>query len=167
MSKKADAPQPMDATIREEKTGVAKANNQRVCWAIKTLVAEVHALFPETPVKYSDYDGRNTALTVAFDCSELDENTQEVLVSLFRILDTDPRVEDVDFAEDRAFVAMKSNAVTQDSRETFGLNVAYEILTEGEDDAEMGVFGDSVIHGLLSGNNAVAVAPYPYFGGSL
>lgn len=136
MSKKSDAPQPMDASIREETTGAAKVNNQRVCWAIKTLVSEVHAMFPETPVEYSDYDGRNTALAVAFDCSMLNIEEQEILAGLFDALNIDPRVESTDMAEDQAFVTMKSNAVTQDSRETFGLDAAYEILTEGEDTAE-------------------------------
>lgn len=124
---------PMDDGIRERSVGEARPNNQRQCWAIKTLVVETHTLFPETPVEYGDYDGRNTALSVTFDCSMLDETEQVLFTDLLRILDTDERVKDTEVGSDQVYVLMHSNPRTQDSREPFGLDDALSILSDDED----------------------------------
>lgn len=141
MPKKSDAPQPMDPSFREKKVGVVGANNQRVCYAIKTLVSEVRNLFPETPVEYSNYDGRNAALAVTFDCSMLDAAEADEFASLLLLTRTDPRVDEVIVEPDlgaSVLVSMKASARTQDSRESFGLARAWEILTEGESPEDFG-----------------------------
>lgn len=129
---------PMDDGIRERAVGAPSTNSQRVCWAIKTLVAEVTNLFPETTVEYSNYDGRNTALDATFDISMLDADTDRVdAMNLLALLgdpayNVDPRVDYViTSAEDAAvLVSMKASLRTQDSREPFGLADAYEIFAE-------------------------------------
>lgn len=135
MPKKNDKnPQPMDDGIREEATGAPSANTQRVCWAIKTLVAEVHSLFPEVPVEYSNYDGRNTALDVMFDLTELDEAGRTDLANLVEMAVSDERVAHVHIQQEvSVLVSMHPRPRTQDSREPFGLPDAYLILA-GEDE---------------------------------
>lgn len=125
---------PMDPTAPERPEGAPSTNNQRVCGAIKALVAEFHALFPETPVEYSTYDGRNTALAVAFDVSMLSTDEQITLVHLFEAVEVDPRIESVDMAEDQVFVLMRGSLRTQDLRDSFGLADAYSVLVEDDED---------------------------------
>lgn len=126
----------MDPTAREATVGAPAANNARVCYAAKTLVAEVEALFPETPVEYSNYDGRNTALDVTFDLTTLDEEDRATFIALFTLFDfdADPRVDMVIPAHEDAalLVSFKSNAQTQDSRDPFGLDEAWSALTDSE-----------------------------------
>lgn len=135
MSKKKDtAPEPMDARVKEHAVGVAPTNHHRVCWAIKTLVAEFRALFPETPVEYSNIDGRNTALDVTFDLTEVDADEREAAAQLLQLVDTDKRVEDVIVGDkdmkDQVLVSMFSSPRTQDSRAPFGLGDSWVVLTE-------------------------------------
>lgn len=169
MSKKSDEPTPMDASIRERATGTTASNTQRVCYAIKTLVAEMHALFPETPVEYSDYDGRNTALAVSFDLSPLDEETGTTVLALFTLFDfdADPRIASVDADGPVVLISFRANARTQDSREPFGLAEAWEVLTEGDD----GTGVEDVLIGWLDGGvpaQFITTAEgYPSWGGSL
>lgn len=142
-SKPAKAPEPMDDSVREHAVGTAPTNQRRVCWAIKTLVDEVHALFPETTVEYGDYDGRNTALSVAFDLTPLPaEDAQIDLSNLLDILGTDERVSRVVRSDVEVGVSMRSNPRTQDSREPFGLADAYLILSGDDDDEPGWVFED-------------------------
>lgn len=124
--------EPMDAGHPERKEGAPSVNRQRVCGAIKQLVTEVHALFPETPVDYTDYDGRNAALAAIFDASVFDAEDQSLLADLFEAVKTDVRIESVDMAEDQVFVLVRASLRTQDSRDSFGLVRAHEVLTEDE-----------------------------------
>lgn len=128
---KAEAPQPMDPSAPEGAATSLPANHARVCYAIKTLVAEAHALFPEVPVEYSDYDGRNTALSVTFDLTVLDADKAR-FTDLIRTVAVDPRVDEVIVESDQILVGVRPGARTQDSRETFNLDSAWGILTDGE-----------------------------------
>ena len=65
-ARQAQAPEPMDASVPETAEPVVATNHPRVAYAIKTLVSEFQALFPETPVEYSDYNGLNTAMSATF-----------------------------------------------------------------------------------------------------
>lgn len=141
MKNKTKAPEPMDDSVREVPVGTPSTNRQRVCGAIKQLVAEFTGLFPETPVEYSNYDGRNTALDVTFDLTALDEDTDRVdAFNLLALLDdsaynNDPRIDYVlSSQEDGAvLVSMRSSLRTQDLRDPFGLADALSVLA-GEDE---------------------------------
>lgn len=135
-----EAPKAMDDTIRENAVGAPATNRQRACWAIKQLVAEVHGLFPETPVEYSGYDGRNTALSVTFDLTTMDGGESGLFNNLMKILDTDERVAEVITADyDQTFVAIKPGPRTQDVRDSFGLADAWSILVDDDEPVEDGV----------------------------
>lgn len=125
------APEPMDSRITEAKVGSPSSNNERVCYAAKTLVAEAHELFPETPVEYSNPDGRNTMLDVSFDLTALDTNEADELTALLELVKTDARVSDVIVENDTVLISFKASARTQDSRDSFGLADAWYVLTEG------------------------------------
>lgn len=123
------APEPMDPDAREG-TAAPRTNNQRPCWAIKTLVAEVHSLFPETPVEFSNYNGRNTALDVSFDLTTLDNDDAISLIEALALTQNDERVVGVVSEDGALLVSMRANPRTQDSREPFGVVQAYGILTD-------------------------------------
>jgi hypothetical protein len=122
----------MDSNIPEVMVGTPAVNGARVCWALKTLVAEVEELFPETPVEYTNHDGRNTALAATFDLSVLDLDENQMLVDLLTMLPHDPRIADVvsDYDTVSVYVCMKSNPRTQDDKSPFGLGDALEVLEE-------------------------------------
>lgn len=140
---------PMDDGIREEARGVPRANHPRVCGAIKQLVSEVTALFPETGMAYDDLDGRNTSLSVTFDFSALDEDTDRVDASyLIRVLidgayNDDPRIWRGSVSDDgsSAYVLMRSSLRTQDNQNPFGLAEALTVLA-GEDESEGDLWED-------------------------
>lgn len=134
---KTDKNEPMDASVTEAKMGAPAKHTERVCYAAKTLAAEVTGLFPETPVRYSNYDGRNTALDVEFDLTAI--SADEDADALMRLLDAlagDIRIEQVIAEDDSVLVSFRSSARTQDSRETFGLAEAWSILTGDPDDED-------------------------------
>lgn len=137
MAKKDTAPAPMDDSVREVANPTTSTNHPRVCWAIKTLVSELTVLFPEigTP-EYGDVDGRNTALSVTFDCSMVDEDDQIDLSALLSVLPVDPRVADTEVGSDQAYVLMHANPRTQDTRDPFGLADAIHAMEEGMEAAE-------------------------------
>lgn len=144
MAKKTDGPQMMDPSIIENKTPVAKANNPRVCWAIKTLNTEVWSLFPETPVEYSNVNGRNTALDVTYDLTGLDAGDIYDFVTLLRLIEDDERVAEVlTDKEEHVLVSMRPNPRTQDSRESFGLHQANLILSEFGSGEQEGFYEES------------------------
>lgn len=125
--------QPMDASIRENKTGTAATNRQRNCYAMKTLIAEVLALFPETSYEVSNYDGRNVAHDVQFDITSIPDEDQDLFTLLMGMLgDTaynqDSRITEVIIDPEGALVSFRANARTQDLREPFGLADAWEII---------------------------------------
>ena len=129
----------MDPSIVENKTPVVVPNNQRVCWAIKTLCEEVWNLFPETPVEYSNHNLRNTALDVTFDLTALDAEADRIdLPNLLPLIKVDPRVADVIVSKDDegfpeyVLVSMRNSARTQDNRESFGLAQALMVMGEDE-----------------------------------
>lgn len=130
---KDDAPQPMDPSVREAVSPEPSTNRSRPCWALQTLVTEFHKLFPETPVTFSGYDGRNTALDGCFDLTTLHGSDRAMAVALLQILTSDPRVSEVLGDEDQAIVSFHSSPRTQDLRDPFGLEDAFDILAdEGE-----------------------------------
>jgi len=127
--KSRDKTTPMDPSARERVTGIQAQNHPRLCWAMKTLIAEVKDLFPETTYEESGYDGRNTALNVTFDVHECPD-----LVRLLECVKTDDRVVDVvhDEQEQSVLVAFRAQPRMQDSREPFGLTDAWSILIDDE-----------------------------------
>lgn len=134
-TKKADKPLPepesMDPTVTEAATGTPSANTARVCWALKTLVAEVDELFPEVPVEYSNYSPRNAALDATFDLTVLDEEDRRVLRQLLETVPlVDERIDWAMTADDAVLVSMRGNARTQDRRDSFRLKLAYSLLAE-------------------------------------
>lgn len=119
-----EAPEPMDNQIKENLVGEPIRNNQRVCWAIKTLVNEVHSVFPETPVEYSNYTARNVALDVAFDLTTIDADLRGPVSDVLDLLSLDMRVARAFTEEDQSMVSITSSPRTQDSREPFGVDAA-------------------------------------------
>lgn len=124
---------PMDPSIPESDTAAPASNTQRVCWALKTLREEVWSLFPETPVEYSNPDGRNAMLDATFDITVHDTETQAEFVAMINLLADDRRVDTIAHTEGAVLVSMPRNPRTQDSREPFGLWQAHAVLS-GEDD---------------------------------
>lgn len=134
--------EPMDAKIKEVLNPKPAANNRRVCWTLKTLVAEFAELFPETPVEYSNYDGRNTALDVTFDLTVLDEADRATVIAMFSLFDSDSdsRIAAVitdghwpEGVDGAVLIGIQPGPRTQDSREPFGLGDAYMVLIEAEE----------------------------------
>lgn len=144
---------PMDPSARETTGGAARPNAKRVCGALKTLSAEVADLFPETTVTYHDYDGRNTALTAAFDYTALDEAARSMFADLMSVLNVDERVLIVEVMgtheEMVAAVRVRSNPVTQDKREVFGLADAIEASGVYTEDAFLGLAEGEIWGGSL------------------
>lgn len=138
-SKAPEAPKPMDPAIREEKVAVPTSNHQRVCWAVKTLVAEVLELFPETLNAFNDYDGRNTALSVSFDMTGLDAGGVYDLTTVLNAVAGDERVAEVLVDEAGGYVRMKSSPRTQDSRESFKLADVIMVLAEDDEGESEGL----------------------------
>lgn len=127
---KNQTPEPMDDSGPEHKTGVASSNTQRDCWAIKTLVEEFTALFPETGWGTTNYDGRNTALDVTFDLTSLDTQDRADAILLLLAVDSDVRVAEVIGEDGQVLVSFRANPRTQDLRTTFGLAEAWSVLIE-------------------------------------
>lgn len=133
--KKADTPEveasaPMDPSIREDRRPTVAQNHPRECYAIRTLVAELTELFPETLVlAYTERDGRNTALAVSFDVLALSEDVREPFRLLTQLVENDHRVETVVEEDDVVMVVMRSSLLTQDLRDRFGLREAYSVLS--------------------------------------
>lgn len=124
-------PKPMDDSIRERTQGVPSPNRARVAHALKTLVAEMHEVFPETPVEYSNYDRFNAALDVTFDLTGLDAGDSVVFNDLIKMIDGDERVATV-LTEDysQAVVSLHPAARTKDKRDPFGLPAAFGVLMD-------------------------------------
>lgn len=129
-----DASQPMDPTAREEAVATPATNAKRVCHAAKTLVAEVDALFPETTVEVSNFNGRNTALDVSFDLTSLDSEDASLLTRLISLTEDDNRVASVLVEDGQVLVAFHNNPRTHDSRESFDLLSAHTVLTARDED---------------------------------
>jgi hypothetical protein len=126
-------PTPMDPTTKEARVGTPAANNERACYAAKTLVAEVNELFPETPFEYSNHDGRNTALDVTFDLNGMDNDAALDLHHVLGLIDSDARVAGVIVEDEAVLVSFRSSPRTQDLRDPFGLADALMVLS-GEPD---------------------------------
>lgn len=156
--KKAAAREPMDDTVHEARVGAPKTNTQRQCWAAKTLAAEVLDMFPETPVEYSNYDGRNTALDVSFDLTGLDSQDRADMLTVLSLLDDsayneDQRIREVTAEDGQVLVSFRSSARTQDSREPFGIADAMSVLSGKDEfsyDAETYDEPDDMFDGLGS-----------------
>lgn len=137
MSKKTEMPQPMDPSIREEGIATMHVNRKRPCWAAKTLVSEMDVLFPETPVEYSNYNLRNTALDVTFDLTTLDSTDREMAANLLELTSSDSRIEDVIVGagdmDGQVLVSFIANPRTQDSRAPFGLGDALDVLADDDE----------------------------------
>lgn len=121
-------PAPMDPEAVETATPTPMSNNQRVCYALETLVAEAQQSFPGLSVEYSAFDGRNTALAATFDLTSVHEPEPSMLRDGLGLVVGDPRVADVVADESAVTVTMHSNPRTQDSREPFNLADAMFVL---------------------------------------
>lgn len=131
MSKDKKTAEPMDVTAKETDNPVT-TNHQRAAWGVRTLIEEVHALFPETPYEVSGYNGRNVGLDVQFDFTSLDSQDRADACTLL-ILMGDTRVWQADVEDGAALVQFNNNPRTYDSRESFGLADAYLILAESDE----------------------------------
>lgn len=131
-------PEPMDPEYVEAAVAALpnSGNTYRICWSLKTLVSEVHGLFPEMPVEFSNVDGRNTALDATFDLTVLDESDRSLFRDLLRLCTTDERVREVISDSDQVLVGIKSNPRIQDSRDWFSLADAWLVMAEGQQAAE-------------------------------
>lgn len=135
----ARAPKPMDDGIRERSVGQAANNHQRVCGALKTLVAELEQMFPETPVEYSNYNRYNAALAVTFDLTALDGGDSVIFNDAIGLIKGDDRVAEVMTADyDQAYVEMRDWLRTCDNREPFGLADALVVLLDDVADEDSG-----------------------------
>lgn len=138
--------QPMDPSIREEKTPQISENHKRVCYAAKQLVAEVGDLFPEVPVSYHDVDGRSTALSVIFDLEGLSASESGDLSDLLSAIVADVRVEFLQVAGSQHRVKFKSSARTQDDRSEFRLSDAYLAMMDYDESAEEDALEDDDLY---------------------
>lgn len=130
-AKKTAEPRPMEASaVPAAKVGTPAMNNKRACYAAKTLVAELHEMFPETPVEYSNPNGRSTMLDVSFDLTVFDASEEDSVTTLLELIHTDARVEEVIIENGTVLVSFKASARTQDSREPFGLGDAWDVLCD-------------------------------------
>lgn len=130
-----DKTEPMDPGAPEVTEAVTHVNEGRTAYALKTLVAEVLDLFPETSHEFSERDGRNTALAVTFDLTNLDLDDRDKFASLLSLAKADERVAEVIVDEDGLVcVRLRGNARTQDDRTTFDLVAIWEDM--GEDAPE-------------------------------
>lgn len=119
-----DKTEPMDPSVHERVTGIAHHPRERNAYALDTLITEVMDLFPETTYEVSGRDLRGVALHVQFFIEH------EGLAALLTLLDSDPRVEEVVRDDEEVLVALRSSARTQDSRDSFGLTEAWEVIAE-------------------------------------
>lgn len=126
------APEPMDPSVTEAKTGTATTNNQRNAYALVTLASEVHSLYPEMSYEFTNHDGRNTALGLSFDLTELPEDERGDFTRLLWLVGSDPRVNEIVTEYDQLLILLVPSARTQDSRDSFGLVEAYSIMFEEE-----------------------------------
>lgn len=133
MSKKDAAAQPMDPSINETATPVQRSANPRNAYTIDTIIAEVLAIYPDTPYEVGDRTALNVATSVRFDlvgaaAPDLDDSTDAVsLPDLLALLDvTDPRLAEISPSE--GYVRVRASARTQDSREPFGFAEAWDTL---------------------------------------
>lgn len=144
-SKTAKAAEPMEASSKPPAAvGTPATNTVRVCWAAKTLVEEFTDLFPETPVEYSNPDGRNTMLDVTFDLTVLDDEMEDAATALLELIHTDVRVNVVLAENNAVLVSFKSSARTQDNRDSFGLADAWDVLTDGEEFDEPSIYAGTI-----------------------
>lgn len=135
MKNKTKDVEPMDDSAFVHAVGTPAVNNQRPCWAAQTMVDEFTELFPETNHEFSGYNGRNTAVSVIFDFSMLDEDSLVAAQNLILCTRVDPRVMESVVDEDRAAVDFWNVPTTYDSREPFGFGEALGAL-EGDPDDE-------------------------------
>lgn len=127
-------PQPMDPegpTTTMTEAVKAHVSRERVAYCLDTLVKEVHELFPETPVEYSERNNRGVALAVSFDLTTLDQTDREALTELLLSLpELDERLVGAVGDEDGVAVVAYGSPRTQDIRTVFGIVQAYRIYTQ-------------------------------------
>lgn len=134
----AEKSEPMDPGAREQTVPDPVTNVGRTAYALKTLVSEVLALFPETPHEFSERDGRGVALAVMFDTTMIDGHDRDEFEALLGAVELDERVDTVVSEDDLTLVLLRSSARTQDDRSTFDLD---GILASMRDESGM-VFAD-------------------------
>lgn len=127
----AKGPEPMDPTFREVKNPEVSRNQPRDCYALQTLRSEVEALFPGVPSTTSNANAYNTALSISFDLTTLDDTDASLLLSILDLMVPSARVESVMVEDKQVIVTFRDSLRTQDSRETFALDAAYAVLIEG------------------------------------
>lgn len=124
--------EPMDNRIQEIREPVMATNTPRVCWTLKTLVAEFTELFPETSAEYGGRDGRNTAINVTLYLGDLVEDDEMLATALLRLTISDPRIAYVEAEDSNVLVEVVVGPHTQDSREPFHLGEALTVLDEAD-----------------------------------
>lgn len=106
-----------------------EAVSARVAYALRTLVTEFQALFPETAVEYSNHTRFGVALDVTFDLTSCDTDDATSATRLLDLIRSDGRVGLVITEDGAVLVSLNENPHTQDDRTTFGLAQGYSILT--------------------------------------
>lgn len=154
----ATEPQPMDPSVIEQDTpeGATITNTYRVCDALEQFVNEFRALFPETPVTYTNVNGRNTALGARFDLTALTDEQERINATmLLSVLgsahvDDKPRIarSGVDSDGSNATVVMHNDPRTQDLTDSFGLSSAYVVLL-GDDPLDATAENDPLVSDSL------------------
>lgn len=133
---KTEAPEVMDASAPEVTTVTDMSKHApmsaRKCYAMRTLIAEVEALYGAVPYDLGSAHRRNVALSVVFADPETDEPVR--LDDLLIVLRGDERVRHVlyDTTAGETLVQFRDNVVLMDTATPFGLAEAYEMIAEDD-----------------------------------
>lgn len=143
------APEPMDPSAREVANPEPITSTARVCYAAKTLLSEVAALFPDATYEDGERNGRGVLIGLTFELASLSEGDAIDLSTLLNLLsdpahNEDPRIESVteDEEEQLIGVAFRNDPRFYDLREPFGLADAMLVLA-GEPDDDKGFVAEN------------------------
>lgn len=125
-------PEPMDPSFNESSTGQVHVNHKRNAYALVQLLDEVRQLYPEIPYEFCNYNGRNTALSVLFDLTGIDNDEASDFTKLILLIKSDQRILDVVADDGQVLVDLFPSPRYQDLQDSFHLADAYWILT-GDD----------------------------------
>lgn len=125
----ASDPQPMDTAPTGGSTPHAPVT-QRPAYALSTLTREVDAIFGEVPHEFSGPSVFRVLLDVTFDLSTLDPEDGKTLARLLALAEDDLRIREVLVDEAQVLVSLRSHPIRQESRMSFGLAAAHDILME-------------------------------------
>jgi len=134
MTKKDNAPVPMDAGAAEGDAPAMYKPNDRNCYAMEQLISEVEQLFPGVIYEVSSRNPRGVAFDVTFVPADGTDPDFRLLLELLGdpAYNTDPRIEYVIPGSDGVLVSFRTNPHTMDDRSPFGLAEAWSVLSGEE-----------------------------------